>query len=111
MSTHLEHLSGGLLVMTDQERPVEERNELLDDLLTAATPVAMDEQDQSQQPAVDEQPEPAAQPVAAPDAEATQVDDTPAATEQSADIPVAQANDVAEATPIEAAAVGQEASA
>ena len=56
--------------MTDQERPVEERNELLDDLLTAATPVAMDEQDQSQQPAVDEQPEPAAQPVAASPAKA-----------------------------------------
>ena len=67
--------------MTDQERPVEERNELLDDLLTAATNVAVDEQDQSQQPAVDEQPEPAAQPVAAPDAEATQADDAPAATE------------------------------
>jgi hypothetical protein len=56
--------------MTDQERPVEERNELLDDLITAATNVAVNEQDQSQQPAVDEQPEPAAQPVAAPDAEA-----------------------------------------
>ena len=34
--------------MTDQERPVEERNELLDDLLTAAMHVAVDEQDQSQ---------------------------------------------------------------
>ena len=34
--------------MTDQEHPVEERNELLDDLLTAATNVAVDEQDQSQ---------------------------------------------------------------
>ncbi len=98
--------------MTDQERPVEERNKLLDDLLTAATNVAVDEQDQSQQPAVDEQPESAAQPVAAPDAEATQADDAPAATEeQSAEIPVAQASEIAEAATIEAAAVAPEISA
>ncbi|MEP7190392.1 MAG: S1 RNA-binding domain-containing protein, partial [Roseiflexaceae bacterium] len=91
--------------MTDQERPVEERNELLDDLLTAATPVAADEQDQSQQPAVDEQPEPAEQPVAVPDAEATQADDAPAATEQSADLPVAEAHAATEVTPLESAAI------
>jgi small subunit ribosomal protein S1 len=95
--------------MTDQERPVEERNELLDDLLTAATNVAVDEQDQSQQPAVDEQPEPAAQPVTAPDAEATQAEDVPAATEQSADIPVAQAYEFAPATPIEASDIESDA--
>jgi len=95
--------------MTDQERPVEERNELLDDLLTAATNVAVDEQDQSQQPAVDEQPEPAAQPVTAPDAEATQAEDVPAATEQSADIPVAQADEFAPATPIEASDIESDA--
>jgi len=91
--------------MTDQERPVEERNELLDDLLTAATPVAAAEQDQSQQPAVDEQPDPAAQPVAAPDAEATQADDAPAATEQSADLPVAEETQSTEITPLESAAI------
>src|SRR4051812_49560592 len=95
--------------MTDQERPVEERNELLDDLLTAATNVAVDEQDQSQQPAVDKQPEPAAQPVTAPDAEATQAEDVPAATEQSADIPVARADEFAPATPIEASDIESDA--
>jgi small subunit ribosomal protein S1 len=89
--------------MTDQERPVEERNELLDDLLTAANNVAVEEQDSSkQQPAVDEQPEPAAQPAAAPTAEATQAEDAPAATEQSAETPVAQASDTAESTTSEA---------
>ena len=46
--------------MTDQERPVEERNELLDDLVAAATAVA-DPEESKQQPAVDEQPESAAQ--------------------------------------------------
>jgi len=90
--------------MTDQERPVEERNELLDDLLPATTPVAVDEQDQSQQPAV-EQPEPAAQPVAAPDAEATQADEAPAATEQSADLPVAETSEATEVPPLESAAI------
>src|SRR5512138_883670 len=92
--------------MTDQERPVEERNELLDDLLTAATNVAVDERDESkQQPAVDEQPESAAQP-AAPTAEATQAEDAPAATEQGADIPVAQASDLAETPDNELGAEG-----
>ena len=63
--------------MTDQERPVEERNELLDDLVAAATAVA-DPEESKQQPAVDEQPESAAQ-SAAPAAEPAQAEDAPAA--------------------------------
>src|SRR6266545_1608596 len=70
--------------MTDQERPDEERNELLDDLVRAATAVA-DTDEPKQQPAVVEQPESVAQPDAAP------------AAEQSADAPVAQADVPAEA--------------
>src|SRR5581483_5643569 len=87
----LEHLSGGSLVMTDQERPVEERNELLDDLVSAATAVA-DTEESKQQPAVDEQPESVAQPDAAPAAEATQAVDQSAAAEQSAEAPAAEAS-------------------
>jgi predicted RNA-binding protein with RPS1 domain len=77
--------------MTDQERPVEERNELLDDLVSAATAVA-DTEESKQQPAVVEQPESVAQPDAAPAAEATQAEDQSAAAEQSADAPAAEAS-------------------
>jgi transcriptional accessory protein Tex/SPT6 len=75
--------------MTDQERPVEERNELLNDLVQAAT--AVEEPDESKrQPAVDAQPESAAQ-AAAPSAEPAQAEETSAAAEQGAATPVAQA--------------------
>src|SRR5439155_9695322 len=58
-------ISGGSLVMTDQERPVEERNELLDDLLTAATSAAEEpESSRQESQAADEQPESAEQPAA-----------------------------------------------
>lgn len=52
--------------MTDQERPVEERNELLDDQLDSATKVAAAEPEELQQEnvAADEQPESAEQPAA-----------------------------------------------
>ena len=69
--------------MTDQERPVEERNELLDDLVNAATAVA--DPVAQQQPAVEQQPEPAAQPAAAPAAEATQAAEQSAAPEAEAE--------------------------
>jgi transcriptional accessory protein Tex/SPT6 len=79
--------------MTDQERPVEERNELLDDLVNAAT--AVEEPDESkQQPAEDEQPESAA-PQAAPAAAPAQAEGAAAAVEQSAEAPTAQANEAA----------------
>jgi predicted RNA-binding protein with RPS1 domain len=55
--------------MTDQERPVEERNDLLDDLLNAANvAVATPESSKQTSAAADEQPESAEQP-AAPAAE------------------------------------------
>jgi len=82
--------------MTDKERPVEERNELLDDLVNAATAVA-DTDESKQQPAVVEQPESVAQPDAAPAAEATQAEDVSATAEQSADAPTAQADAPADA--------------
>ncbi len=61
--------------MTDQERPVEERNELLDDLVNAATAVA--DTEETKQPAVEEQPESAA-PVAAEATEAAEAPSTEA---------------------------------
>src|SRR6266508_5680993 len=76
--------------MTDQERPDEERNELLDDLVSAATAVA-DTDESKQQPAVAEQPESVAQPDAAPAAQATQAEDASATAEQSAEAPTAAA--------------------
>ncbi|HEX9439757.1 MAG TPA: S1 RNA-binding domain-containing protein, partial [Roseiflexaceae bacterium] len=77
--------------MTDQERPVEERNELLDDLLTAAT-TAVEEPDASRQAsaAADEQPESAEQ-AAAPAAETAPT----AVTDEGAPTPVAEAADAA----------------
>lgn len=68
--------------MTDQERPVEERNELPDSLLNTAS-VAVHESAESAQEhqAADEQPEPAAQPTAA-----SVVETMPAATEPTATI-------------------------
>jgi small subunit ribosomal protein S1 len=77
--------------MTDQERPVEERNELLDDLLTAAT-AAVEEPDASRQAsaAADEQPESAEQ-AAAPAAETAPT----AVTDEGAPAPVAEAADAA----------------
>jgi transcriptional accessory protein Tex/SPT6 len=80
--------------MTDQERPDEERNELLDDLVNAATAVEEPEETK-QQPAVSEQPESAVQPTA-PTAEAAQAEETPAASEQGAEA-TAQANEAAPA--------------
>lgn len=95
--------------MTDQERPVEERNELLDDLVSAATAVAVSDESQ-QQPAVVEQPESVAQPEAAPAAEATQAEDLAAAAEPSAEAPVDAVESSAEA-PAEAAELSAEAPA
>jgi predicted RNA-binding protein with RPS1 domain len=81
--------------MTDQERPVEERNELLDDLVQAATAVA--EPDESkQQPAVNTQPESAAQ-AATPTADEAQPGETSAATEQSVEVAANEAQPVDEA--------------
>jgi predicted RNA-binding protein with RPS1 domain len=105
--------------MTDQERPVEERNELLDDLVSAATAVAVSDESK-QQPAVDEQPEPVAQPDAAPAAEATQAEDPAAAAEPSAEAPAEEPSAEApaeepsaeaEATPASAEATADEPSA
>jgi len=73
--------------MTDQERPVEERNELLDDRL-AATNVAVEELEESEQgsAAADQQPESAEQP-AAPAAETVPT----AMTDEGVSAPVAEA--------------------
>jgi predicted RNA-binding protein with RPS1 domain len=89
--------------MTDKERPVEERNELLDDLVNAATAVA-DTDESKQKPAVVEQPESVVQPDAASAAEATQAEDVSATAEQSADAPTAPADTPAEAEAAPAAA-------
>ncbi|MFN8477425.1 MAG: S1 RNA-binding domain-containing protein [Kouleothrix sp.] len=69
--------------MTDQERPDEERNELLDDLVSAATAVA-DTEDSKQQPAVEQQPESAEPAAVALAAEATQAVATPSAEAEGA---------------------------
>lgn len=69
--------------MTDQERPVEERNELLDDLVNAATAVA--DPDESKQSAVVQQPESAAQPAAASAAEEAPAAEAPAGVAVSAE--------------------------
>jgi predicted RNA-binding protein with RPS1 domain len=101
--------------MTDQERPVEERNELLDDLVNTVTAVA-DPDDSKQQPAVESQSEAAAQPNEAPTAElptAEPVAEAPAAelaaeliAEPVAEAPAAElaAEPVAEAPAAELAA-------
>src|SRR5690349_18648327 len=84
--------------MTDQERPVEERNELLDDLLNAAS-VVVEEPEASKQEssAADEQPESAAQPAAAPVAEVTRVETAPTATtEGRIPAPVAEVSQAGE---------------
>ncbi len=104
--------------MTDQERPVEERNELLDDLLSAANvAVATPESTKQTSAAADEQPESAEQP-AAPDAEtaptaamdegasaavpaAAPTDDAPVAESAGAsDAPVAEVATRADDTPV-----------
>ncbi len=94
--------------MTDQERPVEERNELLADLVNAATAVA-DPDESKQQPAVDEQPESEAPPAAAPSAEATQAEETPAAADESAETPGAQAREETPAALVDPYATSTEA--
>ena len=98
--------------MTDQERPVEERNELLDDLLSAANvAVAAPESSEQTKAAADEQPESAEQP-AAPVAEAAPtavMDEGAAASVPAAATPVpaddqAPAAESAEAEDLPAAA-------
>lgn len=81
--------------MTDQERPVEERNELLDDLVNAATAVA--DTEETKQPAVEEQPETAA-PAAA---EATQAAEAPSTeAEGAASVAEEQPAEAEEAAPV-----------
>jgi predicted RNA-binding protein with RPS1 domain len=87
--------------MTDQERPVEERNELLDDLLSAANNSAAETTSPKQDlAAADEQPKPAEQPAAtaadtapvtAPAEDAADVADETAGADASAEEPAAPA--------------------
>jgi predicted RNA-binding protein with RPS1 domain len=93
--------------MTDQERPEQERNELLGDLLSAATTAVAEPDAQQSQPVADAQPteadqtptavETTAEPAEAPVAEA----EAPAA-EQPAEAPVAEAEAPAAEQPAEA---------
>jgi transcriptional accessory protein Tex/SPT6 len=93
--------------MTDQERPVEERNELLDDLVNAATAVA--DTDETKQPAVEEQPESAAPAAAeatqAAEAPSTEAEGAASATEErpALILPEAEAPATTEASTAEAA--------
>ncbi len=107
--------------MTDQERPEQERNELLGDLLSAATTTAVAEPDaQQSQPVADAQPteadqtptavettaEPAEAPVAEAEAPAVEPAEAPVAEAEATPVAEAEATPVAEAeaTPVAEAA-------